>query len=186
MSERYLPALRQIHGIAAAAIRPDEPPPPAPPPPQGQGPPHDSIIVRPPGTPSVLSRPVVVDLPMTAWLQRNTIYIEWPALLLGWSTFKRPDIGPHDYFGNSCLIYRTMGDLWVLDVTEWMRRGREDRGTSYEYDRKWRHGEPDLSYPIALFVAGLCRYSADRLEYRHRTEVKWFSWPDLKPYVWGG
>lgn len=154
---------------------------PVEPPASPVGPPLDEIIVRRPGTPSVFSWQALVDLPITARLQGDTIYISWPAMLTKWPTEER-DLGQgmQPYSGNSGLVYRTVGGDWVADATEWMRPGREDFGTSYEYDRKWRHGEPDLSYPVGLFVAGLWRYSADLPQYHRRTKVKWLTWPGLE------
>ena len=159
----------------------DEPPPPPGP---GGPPPLDSIIVRPPGTPTVFARPVVVDLPITARLQGDMIHISWPPLMRKWATQRR-DLGQgrQAYFGNSGLIYRNMdGDL-VTDATEWLRPGREDEGVSYPYDKKWRHGEPDFNHPIALFAAGPWRYSADQPEWYHRTNTTWLTWPELELWI---
>ena len=167
-------------------------PPPIQPPPPVEPPTTDpvvlsEVIVRPPGTATVFARPVVVDLPITARLQGNIIHIEWPALMLDrriWSTQTRNlGQGRQPYFGNSGLIYRNMGGDWVADATEWMRPGREDEGTSYPYNEKWRHGEPDFRYPIGLFVAGPWRYNADRPEWYHRTNITWLTWPELKPWT---
>ncbi len=177
-------ALRGLRFVEDELIAACDEVPIQPPPPPVEPVPLDQVIVRPPGMPRVFSWPVVVDLPITARLQGDMIHIEWPALMLDWpATMRDLGQGRQPYWGNSGLIYRNTSGEWVADATEWMRHVREDRGTSYPYAEKWRHGEPDLSYPIGLFVAGLWRHSGNLPEYRRRTNVTWLTWPGLEP--WG-
>ncbi len=186
----YEDALQRIEGIAHLALETEPPPPPPPQPGPGGPPPLSLVVVRPPGTVTVFARPEIVTLPITARLQGDMIHISWPPLMRGWALqWRNLGQGRKAYFGNSGLIYRNKDGIWVADATEWMREGREDEGTSYPFDEKWRHGEPDFSYPIGLFVAGPWRYSADRPEWYHRTTVRWFDWPKreggiLTPATW--
>ncbi len=165
--------------------------PPVPPPPVDHGIPDLSdVTVLRPGTESVLSWPVVVDLDMIARLDGEDIRIEWPAMLGSWpeSIHDLSSAGPRPYIGVTGWIYKT-NNRWVAHPNEYARPDMEQLGTWWLWAEKFAQaqednpgidlGMPDAGTPIGIFIAGMWRHTNDLPEYRHRSEIVWFTWPEL-------
>ncbi len=168
--------------------------PPIEPPVDSAIPQLSDVTVLWPGTASVLSWPVVVDLDMIARLDGDDIRISWPALLGDWPATDHDlsSEGLRPYFGVTGWIYRT-GGRFVAHPNEYARPDREQTGTYWGWAEKFEQaaqdnpgldlGEPDAGTPIGIFIAGMWRHAENLSEYRRRSEVVWLTWPGLEP--WG-
>ncbi|KKM06088.1 hypothetical protein LCGC14_1747580 [marine sediment metagenome] len=171
-----------------------ESPPPVPPPVDPGIPELSDVTVLFPGTASVLDWLIVVELDMIARLDGDEIRIEWPALLGDWPTsiHDLSSEGPRPYFGVTGWIYRTGGGRWVAHPNEYARPDREQRGTYWNWSEKFKQaaednpgielGVPDAGTPVGIFIAGMWRHTNDLEEYRRRSEIVWFTWPELEPW----
>ncbi len=160
------------------------------PPPPGKS----KIRAYPPGTPDVLTWPVVADVPMSARWDVVDLVISWmPGTFRKWHSVNmevRTGVW-RDVVGVVGLIYDT-GEEIVCDPSDYLDRDLHDSGIRFNFQEKLRHASKDGGGPIAdgepigIFVAGLWRHNPDPIEeLRHRTAIKGFSMPGLQPVEWG-
>ena len=148
------------------------------------GPPLEDVRVLSPGTHGVLQWPVDIDLDITAKIVGRDISISCPDKLGDWPTVMRDlsNAGRIPYMGVTGWIYRSHDRGWVAYPAEYARPGKEATGTFWDWEDKFVQaaaGMPDPDTPIGIFVAGMWRHAPDKPEYHRRTEVKWFTWPEL-------
>lgn len=141
------------------------------------------IEVAWPGTPGVMSWPVVQDLPIHPRRRGGSIHLAWPSVDTNtWPGFS--GAGPSDdlHFGNAWMVYRT-GNRWVAETVEWLR-GHERDGTVFDPGEKLTVGQPRNDEPVAFFIAGPSRHSPNRPRYRRRSTLQWYEWGSLGQWVW--
>lgn len=158
--------------------------PPVEPPTMRIGPPLDTVVVRRPGTLTVLKWPVVIDLDITARIAGDNIRISWPDELGDWpaTTHDLSADGDRPYIGVTGWIYFADGQWWAYPA-EYVRPDREATGTYWNWKAKFVQavvGEPDADTLIGIFVAGMWRHMTNSPRYQRRTKVKWFTWPELE------
>lgn len=148
------------------------------------------IDVYYPGNPDVLNWDVVADVPFTVRMDGEDIVIGWPdGTFKDWYT-EWLDVGqgPVPLYGVIGVAYETPASGVPGDAAEYMRQGREDSGTRFNFAEKRRHlsskGHGPIAVPgrVGIFMAGKWRHESNpKQEWRHRTEIKWFKWPSLEP-----
>lgn len=133
-----------------------------------------------PGTPQVFQWPEVLDLRIIPRFDGHDTVLSWPHV--DWPSFDilNPD---QTYFGHSGLVYWAQG-RWNAISTEWLRDSRERQGVRYPFEEKFIEGQIRDGDPIAYFIAGPWRHSANEKRFQRRSKLKWYTWPSLKPFAW--
>ena len=160
---------------------PDPDPDPTDPHPTPKGlPDPEEVKAYHPVTVTVMSRPVVQDIPFDVGMTDDAIRLRYPRL--SEDLWPHWNVGPEGSgtLGSAHLIY------WDFERGEWVTEGLdqirspERRSDCFMPLEHITMSGPHNGDPVGIFFTGPARYHPDLDRYAYRSAIRWYTWPGLE------